>query len=250
MGSKILKIALVSVFSTLTISLFSISLYLIVTGNIQPHEIAYEDSMNTDPDLASAPTILSTTTLISNSRSLESYRNFNYDDYYLFIKVSNKKLSDKTIDVIIRSVEKYGRRYGVSEDEKAIFYSIGRKETHYKNSDSYKGAQYGRGYFQVSEQGLSDFNNKYGWKVNEWYQPEDLYDPEINVEVGLYVFKQNYIYAGLNRYDHKGAIISYNVGANRYLANKKSLDNNIYQNARYDYYEDVKKYFYQMGYRN
>lgn len=78
----------------------------------------------------------------------------------------------------------------------------------YYKADSCLGAKYGRGIMQVSERALQDYNKWNGTK----YKPNDLYNLEINLRVGFWVFNHNRKY-GIPKNDLKKSLSAYNLGA-------------------------------------
>ena len=81
-------------------------------------------------------------------------------------------------------------------------------ETNFKPyAVSCAGAKHGRGLMQVSEIALLDYNKSNGTK----YAPKDLFDIEINIRIGFWVYLQNAKY-GLNKYDTIRMVSAYNMG--------------------------------------
>ena len=85
----------------------------------------------------------------------------------------------------------------------------------YYRADSCIGAKYGRGIMQVSEKALQDYNKWNGTK----YKPNDLYNLEINLRVGFWVFNHNEKY-GIPKNDLKKSLSAYNLGAGNVRSGK------------------------------
>lgn len=95
-------------------------------------------------------------------------------------------------------------------------------ESHYnEKAESFLGAVHGRGLMQVSEIGLKDYNrvNKTG------YVPKDLYNPEINIKVGTWIFYYNIHYGVDNNY--ADMLSAYNTGIGSW---RKNIFNSDYVN--------------------
>jgi soluble lytic murein transglycosylase-like protein len=102
-------------------------------------------------------------------------------------------------------------------------------------ANSYLGPEYGRGILQVSEIALLDYNNRTG----NSYEPQDLYDYNICIDIGCWVYKQNIKYGVLNNTDD--LVIAYNTGHGTYKRQKDYLLNGHYSNGRkYTYLDNVK----------
>lgn len=78
-------------------------------------------------------------------------------------------------------------------DHKIIFAMMAIESQFCSRANSFLGPLYGRGLLQVSEVALKDFNDKNS--ANKKYDPKELYDIAINIEVGCWVYKQNERYA-------------------------------------------------------
>ena len=126
-------------------------------------------------------------------------------------------------------IKKFSNKYDI--DPKIICGLIQKESKFKKNVDSFLGASYGRGAMQVSEIGLSDFNNKNA--DGKYYSANDLYDIEKNLEVGCWIYNQNKVY--LRNMDvvitERALIISYNTGCKTYAREKYTT-----------------KYYEQLGY--
>lgn len=92
-------------------------------------------------------------------------------------------------------------------------------ESHYnEKAESFLGAIHGRGLMQVSEIGLKDYN-----RVNKTnYVPKDLYNPEINIKVGTWIFYYNLYYGVDNNY--ADMLSAYNTGIGSWRKNIFNLD--------------------------
>lgn len=95
-------------------------------------------------------------------------------------------------------------------------------ESHYnEKAESFLGAIHGRGLMQVSEIGLKDYN-----RVNKTsYVPKDLYNPEINIKIGTWVFYYNLHYGVDNNY--ADMLSAYNTGIGSW---RKNIFNSDYVN--------------------
>lgn len=92
---------------------------------------------------------------------------------------------------IVNLINYYSYINGV--DHKIIFAMMAIESQFCWWANSFLGPGNGRGLLQVSEVALKDFNDKNS--ANKKYGPQDLYDIEINIEVGCWVYKQNERYA-------------------------------------------------------
>lgn len=151
-----------------------------------------------------------------------------YDKLDNFIKSYNNNISDDEIKQIKKSVKKYGcqgnfveYKYGqdnvdnldfniasLKKNDNYYIYSIMAVESEFKKkANSYLGKEYGRSLMQVSEIGLTDYNNKH-WKEKN-IEAEELYDIDTNIKVGCWIFFNNVNY-GIETLSEQ--IIAYNEG--------------------------------------
>lgn len=166
-----------------------------------------------------------------------------YNEIVTYIKKVNDKvvrwkagpqLTDVQIRKIIVSLEHHCVTYGVNKY--TILAMMTTESSLIVRIPSFLGAQYGRGLLQVSEIALKDFND---W-TGKGYTVEDLYTIDRNIEVGVWVFNQNYYYGVETDFEH-GAIIAYNVGANDYKKHKKDLLDQKFKGYDYNYLIKVQR---------
>lgn len=172
-----------------------------------------------------------------------------YSDMLLQRKQYEKKLKDESV-LKIRQLSKFRvsreTALGIYEaaERASIAYNIDKnlilalasvESDFIPTANSYLGPEYGRGILQVSEIALLDYNNRTGSS----YEPQDLYDYNICIEVGCWIYKQNIKYGVLNNTDD--LVIAYNTGHGTYKKQKEYLLNGYYSDGRkYTYLDNVK----------
>ena len=122
----------------------------------------------------------------------------------LFEKLSYYHVENKYTDLIYEKSIKYN----VPLD---IMYGIGKTESKFKEkANSFLGAEYGRGLFQISEIVLKDYNLYFGTE----YEPNELYNPEINIEIAAWAYNRNrYYLRSLDEVTDDLLIMAFNMGA-------------------------------------
>lgn len=175
-----------------------------------------------------------------------------YNEIVTYIKKVNDEvvrwelgpqLTDVQIREILVSIEHHCVTYGVNKY--TILAMMTTESSLIIRIPSFLGAQYGRGLLQVSEIALKDFND---W-TGKGYTVEDLYTIDRNIEVGVWVFNQNYYYGVETDFEH-GAIIAYNVGANDYKKHKKDLLDQKFKGYDYNYLIKVQREYDDILKRN
>jgi soluble lytic murein transglycosylase-like protein len=129
--------------------------------------------------------------------------------------ISKNKLTIEQIDSILKASSKVSKIFDIPLH--VLLGMIAQESNFIVNANSFLGASYGRGLMQVSEIALKDFNNKMGYD----YKPKDLYDPEINLIVGCWIYLNNINYGVDNKHSH--LIIAYNCGHKTYKDEKNFL---------------------------
>jgi soluble lytic murein transglycosylase-like protein len=183
------------------------------------------------------------------SRPTISSAQISYSDMILQAQKQEKKLKEESLIKIIQlskfRVSKDTAR-GIYEaaERASIIYNIDKnlilalasvESDFLPTANSYLGPEYGRGILQVSEIALLDYNNRTG----NSYEPQDLYDYNICIDIGCWVYKQNIKYGVLNNTDD--LVIAYNTGHGTYKRQKDYLLNGHYSNGRkYTYLDNVK----------
>jgi soluble lytic murein transglycosylase-like protein len=186
---------------------------------------------------------------IELSRPTISSAQISYSDMILQAQKQEKKLKEESLLKIIQlskfRVSKDTAR-GIYEaaERASIVYNIDKnlilalasvESDFLPTANSYLGPEYGRGILQVSEIALLDYNNRTG----NSYEPQDLYDYNICIDIGCWVYKQNIKYGVLNNTDD--LVIAYNTGHGTYKRQKDYLLNGHYSNGRkYTYLDNVK----------
>lgn len=201
----------------------------------------------------SVPAVLEDTYIENNyvelSRPTISSVTISYNDFLLQKQQQEKKLKEESL-LKIRQLSKFRvsreTALGIYEaaERASIAYNIDKnlilalasvESDFLPTANSYLGPEYGRGILQVSEIALLDYNNRTGSS----YEPQDLYDYNICIDIGCWVYKQNIKYGVLNNTDD--LVIAYNTGHGTYKRQKDYLLNGYYSNGRkYTYLNNVK----------
>jgi soluble lytic murein transglycosylase-like protein len=149
------------------------------------------------------------------------------------IQLSKFRVSKETARGIYEAAERASIVYNI---DKNLILALASVESDFlPTANSYLGPEYGRGILQVSEIALLDYNNRTG----NSYEPQDLYDYNICIDIGCWVYKQNIKYGVLNNTDD--LVIAYNTGHGTYKRQKDYLLNGHYSNGRkYTYLDNVK----------
>lgn len=149
------------------------------------------------------------------------------------IQLSKFRVSKDTARGIYEAAERASIVYNI---DKNLILALASVESDFlPTANSYLGPEYGRGILQVSEIALLDYNNRTG----NSYEPQDLYDYNICIDIGCWVYKQNIKYGVLNNTDD--LVIAYNTGHGTYKRQKDYLLNGHYSNGRkYTYLDNVK----------
>jgi soluble lytic murein transglycosylase-like protein len=183
------------------------------------------------------------------SRPTISSAQISYSDMVLQAQKQEKKLKEESLLKIIqlskfRVSKETARGIYEAAERASIIYNIDKnlilalasvESDFLPTANSYLGPEYGRGILQVSEIALLDYNNRTG----NSYEPQDLYDYNICIDIGCWVYKQNIKYGVLNNTDD--LVIAYNTGHGTYKRQKDYLLNGHYSNGRkYTYLDNVK----------
>jgi soluble lytic murein transglycosylase-like protein len=183
------------------------------------------------------------------SRPTISSAQISYSDMILQAQKQDKKLKEESLLKIIqlskfRVSKETARGIYEAAERASIIYNIDKnlilalasvESDFLPTANSYLGPEYGRGILQVSEIALLDYNNRTG----NSYEPQDLYDYNICIDIGCWVYKQNIKYGVLNNTDD--LVIAYNTGHGTYKRQKDYLLNGHYSNGRkYTYLDNVK----------
>jgi soluble lytic murein transglycosylase-like protein len=183
------------------------------------------------------------------SRPTISSAQISYSDMILQAQKQEKKLKEESLLKIIqlskfRVSKETARGIYEAAERASIIYNIDKnlilalasvESDFLPTANSYLGPEYGRGILQVSEIALLDYNNRTG----NSYEPQDLYDYNICIDIGCWVYKQNIKYGVLNNTDD--LVIAYNTGHGTYKRQKDYLLNGHYSNGRkYTYLDNVK----------
>lgn len=149
------------------------------------------------------------------------------------IQLSKFRVSKDTARGIYEAAERASIVYSI---DKNLILALASVESDFlPTANSYLGPEYGRGILQVSEIALLDYNNRTG----NSYEPQDLYDYNICIDIGCWIYKQNIKYGVLNNTDD--LVIAYNTGHGTYKRQKDYLLNGHYSNGRkYTYLDNVK----------
>ena len=151
---------------------------------------------------------------------------------YDFMRYANPRISEKTMNRIMKAVSTYCEKYGTS---KPLIYALIYVESRYHyGADSFLGEIYGRGLCQVADIARKDFNL---W-TGKQYTADDMYIIEKNIEVALWAYNQNFKY-GVKKNSSVDGIMAYNVGAAYTIAHRTELLNNNYEGRYYSYHDDV-----------
>jgi hypothetical protein len=222
----------------LTLILISAAIFEVV--------LFYKIFKNENMNIASIPVITSTNITKNISQEIIYEESLpvalSYNDYYRFIKDINPNILDKDLNLIYESAEYYCNERGIPLD---IFMCMGREESNFKKfADSFLGPESGRGVWQVSEAVLEDFNNKYAWRFNKFYTPNDLYDIKINAEVATWAYRRNFLYGNIPSNEYDEGVVAYNVGADYFKNNRYDLlVNKKYKGRDYKHLDKVKVSF-------
>jgi soluble lytic murein transglycosylase-like protein len=183
------------------------------------------------------------------SRPTISSAQISYSDMVLQAQKQEKKLKEESLLKIIqlskfRVSKETARGIYEAAERASIIYNIDKnlilalasvESDFLPTANSYLGPEYGRGILQVSEIALLDYNNRTG----NSYEPQDLYDYNICIDIGCWIYKQNIKYGVLNNTDD--LVIAYNTGHGTYKRQKDYLLNGHYSNGRkYTYLDNVK----------
>ena len=124
------------------------------------------------------------------------------------IQLSKFRVSKETARGIYEAAERASIVYNI---DKNLILALASVESDFlPTANSYLGPEYGRGILQVSEIALLDYNNRTG----NSYEPQDLYDYNICIDIGCWIYKQNIKYGVLNNTDD--LVIAYNTGHGTY----------------------------------
>lgn len=148
-------------------------------------------------------------------------------------QLSKFRVSRETALGIYEAAERASIAYNI---DKNLILALASVESDFlPTANSYLGPEYGRGILQVSEIALLDYNNRTG----SAYKPQDLYDYNICINVGCWIYKQNIKYGVINNTDD--LVIAYNTGHGTYKRQKEYLLNGYYNDGRkYTYLDNVK----------
>lgn len=150
-------------------------------------------------------------------------------------EISGHHVSLQTAQIIIEAMMYACEKYDAPLN---VMLSMCAQESKFFKTESYLGASYGRYLMMVSEVGLKDYN-----RVNNTYlKPEDLMNLDINIEVGVWCYKQNFTYLknlGYDNLTYEDGVIAYNTGSGSY--GKYKNNKNYNHLTKVNYY--LKKYF-------
>lgn len=206
---------------------FTISVFVSISGLLEYKYI--ENNYIPRPTISSAQ--ISYSDMILQAQKQE--KKLKEESLLKIIQLSKFRVSKETARGIYEAAERASIIYNI---DKNLILALASVESDFlPTANSYLGPEYGRGILQVSEIALLDYNNRTG----NSYEPQDLYDYNICIDIGCWIYKQNIKYGVLNNTDD--LVIAYNTGHGTYKRQKDYLLNGYYSNGRkYKYLDNVK----------
>lgn len=207
----------------------TISVFISISGLLEYNYIENNYVSISRPTIASAQ--ISYSDMLLQAQKQE--KKLKEESLLKIIQLSKFRVSKDTARGIYEAAERASIIYNI---DKNLILALASVESDFlPTANSYLGPEYGRGILQVSEIALLDYNNRTG----NSYEPQDLYDYNICIDIGCWIYKQNIKYGVLNNTDD--LVIAYNTGHGTYKRQKDYLLNGYYSNGRkYTYLNNVK----------
>lgn len=257
MGYKFLKIFCVATYAALLVVL----ILMVFQLNTEPKLSRSVSVHNAQPGYNNTVQIVGNNNIVNLNVNLPENRTNSIDTYaerIIAIRRTNRDFNFSWYDAmsLIEKIETHAVNNGLTLENGLVIVNV---ESDFKsNAYNKKGKAYGL--TQATLSCLNEFN----WYNNTEYTEEDLYDVDINLEVGFWYYNRilthyadyyGYISSSSNEKALKDAYICYNIGIKKFSdigsSGRNELRNGVYPCDMYgskkgDTYEPVKRFTEKM----